>query len=78
MSRRACRSRLALYAMIMGLVAANIFVLYCIYKKHHKTVASGDSDEPAWMNLYIYFEIRNLVRRILFFVPVVVSTAKSV
>jgi vesicle transport through interaction with t-SNAREs protein 1 len=36
MSRRACRSRLALYGMIFTLIMANLFVLYCIYKKHHK------------------------------------------
>jgi vesicle transport through interaction with t-SNAREs protein 1 len=36
MSRRACRSRLALYGMIVTLIIANLFVLYCIYKKHHK------------------------------------------
>ena len=35
MSWRACRSRLALYVMIAALGAANLFVLYCIYKKHH-------------------------------------------
>ena len=35
MSRRACRSKLALYAMIVALVLANIYVLYRIYKKHH-------------------------------------------
>lgn len=36
MSRRACRSRFALYVMILTLIMANLFVLYCIYKKHHK------------------------------------------
>jgi chromosome segregation ATPase len=35
MSGRACRSRLALYMMIGALGSLNIFVLYCIYKKHH-------------------------------------------
>ena len=35
-SRRACRSRLALYCMIAVLGAANVFVLYRIYRKHHK------------------------------------------
>ena len=37
MSRRACRSRLALYTMIACLGAANVWVLYAIYKKHHPT-----------------------------------------
>ena len=35
MSRRACRSRLALYGMIAVLGAAHVWVLYAIYKKHH-------------------------------------------
>lgn len=35
MSRRACRSRFALYCMIAVLVAANFYVLYRIYKKKH-------------------------------------------
>lgn len=46
MSRRACRSRLALYFMIFGLGLANIFVLCCIYKKHHKASTNGDSNGP--------------------------------
>lgn len=45
MSRRACRSRLALYAMIVGLAAANILVLVCIYKKHHKAATSSSGDD---------------------------------
>lgn len=39
MSRRACRSRLALYAMIAVLSAAHVWVLYAIYKKHHRQPA---------------------------------------
>ena len=35
MSRRACRSKLALYCMIAILIFANIYVLYRIYKKKH-------------------------------------------
>ena len=35
MSRRACRSRLALYCMIAALIFANFYVLYRIYKKKH-------------------------------------------
>lgn len=35
MSRRAFRSRLALYGMIAALVAANAYVLRLIYQKHH-------------------------------------------
>jgi hypothetical protein len=43
MSRRACRSRLALHMMIGVLISLNLFVLYCIYEKHtqHKS-----SDTP--------------------------------
>lgn len=41
MSRRACRSKLALYAMIVSLVLANLYVLYRIYKKHHPGKQSG-------------------------------------
>jgi vesicle transport through interaction with t-SNAREs 1 len=36
MSRRACRSRLALYCMIGTLIFANFYVIYRIYKKHHR------------------------------------------
>lgn len=43
MSRRACRSRFALHVMIATLGAANLFVLYCIYKKHHR----HSEDPPA-------------------------------
>jgi len=42
MSRRACRSRLALYVMITVLSAANLWVLYAIYKKHHPTEPDQD------------------------------------
>lgn len=44
MSRRACRSRLALYVMIGTLAAANLFVLYRIYKKHHHHVSPASPD----------------------------------
>jgi hypothetical protein len=36
MSRRAFKSKLALYAMIATLTMANFYVLYRIFKKHHK------------------------------------------
>ena len=42
MSRRACRSRLALYVMIAVLGAANLWVLYAIYKKHHPASSEDD------------------------------------
>jgi vesicle transport through interaction with t-SNAREs protein 1 len=37
MSRRAFKSKLALYAMIAALAMANFYVLYRIFKKHHKS-----------------------------------------
>jgi vesicle transport through interaction with t-SNAREs protein 1 len=36
MSRRAFKSKLALYAMIAALALTNVYVLYRIFKKHHK------------------------------------------
>ena len=47
MSRKVCRSRLALYAMIAGLSTANVYVLYLIYRKHHpaSSSATDSSDE---------------------------------
>lgn len=36
MSRRAFKSKLALYVMITALAMANVYVLYRIFKKHHK------------------------------------------
>lgn len=45
MSNRACRTRLGLYVSIATLTAANIFVIYCIIRKHaHKD--SGPNNEP--------------------------------
>lgn len=43
MSQRACRSRLFLYMLIGALISLDLFVLYCIYKKHTK---HGTSDHP--------------------------------
>ena len=43
MSRRACRSRMALYTMIALLLASNLYVLYKIYQKKHP--AQPDSPE---------------------------------
>lgn len=42
--RRACRSRFGLYITITVLVAANVFVLYCIYRKHREEANGGGDD----------------------------------
>jgi hypothetical protein len=37
MSRRAFKSKVALYVMISALAMANFYVLYKIFMKHHKS-----------------------------------------
>lgn len=44
MSRRACRSKLALYVMIAFLASLDIWILVLIYKKHHPSSQSGGDE----------------------------------
>jgi hypothetical protein len=44
MSNRACRTRFGLYCSIAVLTAANIFVIYCIIRKHRHAHKSGGTD----------------------------------
>jgi len=44
MSRRACKNKLALYAMIAVLTLTNLHVIKLIYKKHHPTEPDDGSD----------------------------------
>jgi Snare region anchored in the vesicle membrane C-terminus len=49
LSNRACRTRLGLYCSIAVLIAANIFVIYCIIRKHiRKGAEQGDSTPPLY------------------------------
>lgn len=55
--RRACRSRFGLYVTIAILSAANIFVIYCIYRKH-KEEEEGDennsTDDDSRLSILLY------------------------
>lgn len=44
MSRRACKSKLALYMMIGALGTANLYVLYRIFLRHHSSESTDPDD----------------------------------
>jgi Snare region anchored in the vesicle membrane C-terminus len=55
MGRRACRSRLALQGTIAVLAWLNLYVLYCIYRKHHPAESGGKDDGSGDDERHYYF-----------------------